>query len=365
MFFDLTSLFVTFLCFIIILMILKSYRYNHRFDFPFFIIMILVGVQRFQNSTSNLNLINITSPFEKSPYLALICIPFFLLFFKNSSKEIKISFRDLIHFIIPFVFLFLNKLQFLSESFNKIFFLLFTITYWVMMFLIILKDYKKQLFKFSYNKILFRWKFLMFSNLTLITFFLNYHVLYWKIDDSGNLLTEFYRGSSLVWVFCLVYVILNPVIIFGKDYLLNQLDTRSKFFDPWSYRPLIKIQKRDLFIHRKLFKSIPDIIFKLKSNQKDLDFLKNQKTSVEEISKELKIPNSHLKYLFKYYNRLSTHEYFNLLKIILSLRFIQNGFLHDHTIESLSKASNFKSRITFFNNFKKYTGKSPSEFIKV
>ena len=111
-------------------------------------------------------------------------------------------------------------------------------------------------------------------------------------------------------------------------------------------------------------KSIPDLIYSIKTFEQDFNFLNNKELSFKTLSEKLKIPNSHLKFLIKYYNNLTIHEYFNFLKVSLSIKFIQQGFLHEHTIESLSKASHFESRITFFNNFKKFTGKSPSEFIK-
>tara|TARA_B100001093_G_C26801577_1_gene1003667 strand:- start:459 stop:1589 length:1131 start_codon:yes stop_codon:yes gene_type:complete len=360
---DIINLFVTFLCFIIILMTLKSIRYNNQLNWYFIIIIILVGLQRLQTSLLNLNLINFKSPFETSPLLPTFFIPVFLLFYKNSFRIQKNKIFDLIHFVLPLIFILLNELQVLSELINKLFFFLFSLTYWIMTLLEIIIKVNKRVSKFSYNKILSKWLILMFINTTIIIFFLNYHILYWNPEKADYLLTSFYRGSALAWVLCLLYAVLNPVIVFGSYYLLDQLDTKSSVFNPWSYRALKKIQARDIPAFKKLSKSIPDIIFKLKSIQQDFRFLDNE-ISIKKVSSELKIPNSHLKFILKYYNHLTIHEYLNFLKIILSLKFIYQGFLHEHTIESLSVASNFKSRITFFNNFKKYTGKSPSEFVK-
>ena len=363
MIFDLTGLFVSFLCFIIMIMIIRSYKFNKPFNLPFSLIIVLVGFQRFQNSLMNMNLFDLKSPFQTSPFIALIFMPFFLFFFKNALEDRGTSIRDLTHLILPFFLLFLNKSQILSDLMNKIVFLSFSIFYWLFMIDVMIKYYRKTIMKFSFNKILFRWLILMFSNATLITFFLNYHVIYWRQNQSDMTLTNFYRGSSIMWVICLVYVILNPVIIFGKDYLLYQLNTKSKIYDPWKYKALKTIQNMDTSVHKKLSKSLPDLIYSLKSFEQDFNFLNNTKISLKTLSEKLKIPNSHLKFIIKYYCSLTVHEYFNLLKISLSIKLIQQGFLHEHTIESLSKASHFDSRITFFNNFKKFTGKSPSEFI--
>ena len=364
MIFDFTGLFVSFLCFIIMIMIIKSYEFNKPFNLPLAIIIVLVGGQRFQNSLMNMNLMDLESPFESSPFIALIFIPFFLFFFKNALEDRGILIRDLTHLILPFFLLFLNKSKILNDLTNKIVFLSFTTIYWLFMIDVMMKYYRKTVLKFSFNKIRFRWLILMFTNATIITFFLNYHVVYWQANQSDMTLTDFYRGSSIMWVICLLYLVLNPVIIFGKDYLLYQLNTKSKIYDPWKYKALKNFQNKDIIIHEKLVKSIPDLIYSIKTFEQDFNFLNNKELSLKILSEKLKIPNSHLNFLIKYYNNLTVHEYFNFLKVSLSIKFIQQGFLHEHTIESLAKASHFESRITFFNNFKKFTGKSPSEFIK-
>jgi len=63
MIFDLAGLLVSFLCFLIVVMMIRSYSYNKTFNIPFLIIICVVGLQRFQNSLANLNLIDLKSPF--------------------------------------------------------------------------------------------------------------------------------------------------------------------------------------------------------------------------------------------------------------------------------------------------------------
>ena len=40
---------------------------------------------------------------------------------------------------------------------------------------------------------------------------------------------------------------------------------------------------------------------------------------------------------------------------------LEDGYLQNKTITSLISDSHFKSKKTFYNNFKKFTGKSPQE----
>jgi AraC-like DNA-binding protein len=175
-------------------------------------------------------------------------------------------------------------------------------------------------------------------------------------------LDKFYRGSSILWAVALLYLILNPVIVFGKDYLHNQLILKSKLFSPWSYKTIKKTETKDLILLKKVNKSIPELIYKLKLLEQDFNFLMQKKNNAKSLSKKLKIPNTHLKFFFKYHCKLSFHEYLNLLKVALAIELIGQGFLNDRTVDSLSNTCHFESRNTFYKNFKKFTGSSPSRF---
>jgi AraC-like DNA-binding protein len=51
-----------------------------------------------------------------------------------------------------------------------------------------------------------------------------------------------------------------------------------------------------------------------------------------------------------------------VLKVNFAISLIRKGFLLKHTIDTLSKKALFQSGNTFYLNFKKLTGESPSEF---
>lgn len=359
---DLIALFVSFLCLIVVLMILRSVRFNKKINIPFFIIILFVGMQRFQSSLTNLNLLDLKSPFESFPFYSLLFIPLFLFFFRESVEEKSTSFKDLIHLILPLIIIIFRKLVVLSDQIGRLVFLIYTLTYWILILLIIIKYYKKTLAKYSFSKINLRWLILVFSNVSLIMFFLNYTVIYWKLNQSDMSLDKFYRGSSILWAVALLYLVLNPIIIFGKDYLLNQLTLKSKLLSPWSYKILKKVDTKDLNLFKKINTSIPELLYALKILEQDFNFIIQKKINAKSLSKKLKIPNAHLKFVFKYHCKLSFHEYLNLLKIALAIELIGQGFLNDRTIDSLSNACHYDSRITFYKNFKKFTGSSPSEF---
>ena len=359
---DLISLFVSLLCFLVLIIIIGSFKYNKSINIPFFIIIFFVGIQRFQSSMSNLNLLESKSPFETFPFFALFFIPLFLFFFKESINEKRTSFKDLIHLLPPVILILLKKGDFIPDQMSRVVFFLYSLFYWVIILTEIIKYYRTTLMKYFFNKINFKWLILFFLNISLIMFFLNYMIIYWVLNKSDISLSNFYRGSSIAWIIALIYLFYNPVIIYGRNYLLNQLSNKTKLYDPWSYKSLNKIDNKELGSYKKLKAKIPELIYKTKILEQDLSFLQTKLKDSKTLSNKLNIPNSHLKLLFKYHCKLSPHEYSNLLKISHSIEIIRQDFLKNQTIESLSKKCFFDSRITFYNNFKKFTGVSPSEF---
>jgi AraC-like DNA-binding protein len=360
---DLISFSVSLLCLLTFIMIIGSFKYNKSINIPFVIIILFVGIQRFQSSMSNLELLEFKSPFEEFPFFALFFIPIFLFFFKESIHKKRTSLRDLSHLLAPLILILLKKVDLIPNQISRVVFFLYSLLYWVIILLEIIKYYKSTLMKYSFNAISFRWLILIFFNLSLIMFFVNYMVVYWDLNKSDISLSNFYRGSSVLWAIALVYLFYNPIIIYGRNYLLNQLSIRGRLYNPWSYKSLIKLDTKELGLYKKIKRIIPELMYKTKILEKDIGFLETKDKDLKLLSSKLNIPNTHLKVLFKYHCRLSLHEYFNMLKIFYSIELIRQGFLKDQTIDSLSNKCFFDSRITFYNNFKKFTGISPSEFI--
>ena len=69
-----------------------------------------------------------------------------------------------------------------------------------------------------------------------------------------------------------------------------------------------------------------------------------------------------LKNPFKYSVNITFGEYVNVLRINYTINLIRKGYLLMHTTDSLSKKTSCVSGNTFYLNFKKLMGESPSEF---
>jgi YesN/AraC family two-component response regulator len=63
-----------------------------------------------------------------------------------------------------------------------------------------------------------------------------------------------------------------------------------------------------------------------------------------------------------YCGNFTNGEYVNVLRINYAITLIRKGYLLTHTIDSLSKKTLFVIGNTFYLNFKKLMGESPSEF---
>jgi len=109
---------------------------------------------------------------------------------------------------------------------------------------------------------------------------------------------------------------------------------------------------------------VTSLIDKILNLESKYEFLKDNELDKRYISKTLKIPEYQVRLLFAYHNFLSTTEYKNATKINQSLKLLNNGYLDSLTVDSLSQKVGFKSRITFYNNFRKFIGLSVSDYVK-
>jgi AraC-like DNA-binding protein len=91
----------------------------------------------------------------------------------------------------------------------------------------------------------------------------------------------------------------------------------------------------------------------------------NQELSLSDLAGRLNISQRVLsQFINKKYN-IGVREYINQYRIQTAIELIQSGFLENRSIEGLCLSVGFKSRVTFFLAFKKYTGTNPSEFQKM
>lgn len=85
---------------------------------------------------------------------------------------------------------------------------------------------------------------------------------------------------------------------------------------------------------------------------------------LNDLAKELKISKVRLSMVINSKIGKSFPEYINGLRIQHSILLLQSNKLKDRTIEALAFDSGFNNRTSFYQAFRKHTGKLPKEFIK-
>jgi AraC-like DNA-binding protein len=314
-------------------------------------------------------------------YISLF-VPSFYLYFKYLIKNQKhLIFKDLLH--ILFLLLALLEREFLV--FDRIvgfklnyyisqFFAVYSAVYILMIFLLLKKNVwnKKATlyFTITQNNLIKKWTILLFSVIIAFNsrFFFLYYREYLFLEPSGiDYSLKYLWVTALVWIVLFIVILSNPEILYGYSYLQAETTTTnsdSKSNNYWIIQSKIKINNnQDILLKEKISSKIEPYLFELNALLYKNSYFANPQFSVKDLALVLNIPNSHLKYIFKYHSKLSFSDYKKISRIQNSLDLINNNYLAANTLESLSKEVGFSSYNPFFTCFKDVVGKSPQQYI--
>ena len=360
------SFFVGFALLLLIFVVLIAREKDKKPDIYFLIILSVAGAQRFFQGIESFELIESF----KNPLVGKFSIQFFMfvvgyLFFVNLFN-INISYKKIIlHFVFPTFFAVTIKLFNLDIRLIKEVFFLFSSLYIVLVALLFRKFVDKR--KNHRERLHFQsikvWASMTFAIFITIYILINYVSLSNTQETVKNLFVQFYNLTSIMWLIFIVYILKNPIILYGQQLLLKNLNTNSKEeVAVWRNTKLEPTELEDLELEKKVKHKVDEIIFAIKKFEEEL--LENFQAlpTLKELAFQLDYPQSHLKYVFNYYSYCSFSEYQNNLKIKLALKLIKSGYLDTRTIESLASRCLFTNRITFYRNFKKWVGYTPSEY---
>ncbi|MGN0236218.1 MAG: two-component regulator propeller domain-containing protein [Paludibacteraceae bacterium] len=77
----------------------------------------------------------------------------------------------------------------------------------------------------------------------------------------------------------------------------------------------------------------------------------------------LGVPQHHLSYLFSQYMKTSFSDYLNQLRVEEFRRIVVREDASRYTLDALAQQCGFQSRASFFRNFKKFVGQTPTEYM--
>jgi AraC-like DNA-binding protein len=188
-------------------------------------------------------------------------------------------------------------------------------------------------------------------------------VLTAPLENQNGHFIQFYDVTFFVWVFFGFYIFKNPALLYGEQLLLKNLKKSTpEEIAVWRSAKLEPTEQEDLDVERKVKHKVEAIIFAIKKFEEELleEFV--ALPSLKELAFKLDYPQSHLKYVFTYYSFCTFGEYQNNLKIKFALKLIKSGYLDTRTIDSLAARCLFANKRTFYRNFKKWVGFTPSEY---
>ena len=365
----LISLVVFSFCFIVILINLKYFLINKFINVYFIILIFFVGVQRLLYAISELRMLKVKFiDFDYKFYLIFIT-PIYFLFLKNLlefKKYNSTNFKFFIPFLVILLMSFFNIPWF--DSYFLVITLITMVFYISYSFILLNKFYKTRRLQSKLNIRIYRFGLFSFIFLFLITLSIFGYVFIHNLGlmDKSTIFRSVFIFSTIIWFFWLLYLLMNPILLYGEDCLISQINySQNKEIKIWLSKTnynLIEKNIAETIIENQLEGKIDNIILEIKKLELDYSFISQKEMNLENISQKIKIPKYHLKYIFKYHCNLTQLEYQNFIKVKLAINLIENNYLKDKTVDSLSLDSLFTSRVTMYKYFKKFHNQTPLEY---
>lgn len=367
--------------FLTITIILTNYKLNKLMNLSLIIIFILVSIRFIINGFFYLGLINFFKDYQLnySKFL-IITIPLFYLYFKNLLVDRKgIEINDTRHFVFPLLLLTFN-IYFVNNKglfpvdlfyFFFITFLIYNITYCFLIYRMLknnLWSKKGEVKMNKQNALLINWTFVLFISLilntirVLVSLYLENN--YFSTYAVGN---AFQWITALIWMFIFIKIMISPEILYGYSVFNDKIKKNkiSNLKSPnWNLEPEIELENlQDKKLKEKINGNIVHYISEIEKYSTEYELFKDPKFSLSDFATKLKIPNSHLTYVYKYHSKISFPEFKKNIRIYYSVHLIETDYLKTNTLDSLAKEVGFSSYNPFFTSFKSTTGLSPQKYI--
>jgi AraC-like DNA-binding protein len=367
-----------------VLVVLTRYKSNRMMNIYLIITFILVSFRFILHGA------NYFLSFKNSDDLIInynrffiILIPCLYLYLDNLILDRKFfALQDFKHFIIPILFFLLvikmnntgNSLSLKWKLTSFVLFSTYAFAYCYLCYSMLLKKVwlKKETVRIQnkQNRLIKKWTLFLviLSTLSIIRVLIS---LYFHIfnKDIISISDEYFIWiSGLIWMLIFIKTLISPEVLYGYD-VLNDIIKKEKTYtleldniwDIESKKESYNIQDSKLKL--QVDKNIIEYISEIEKKALNPTLFKDFKFTISDLATKLKIPTSHLNYIFKYHCKISFSDYKKTIRIHHSINLIQSGYLEINTFESLAKEVGFASYNPFYSSFKEISGKSPKEFI--
>jgi len=335
------------------------------------------GLLGFNNFILSTDYIKYLTPFF------LIGIPSVYLYFKSLFEDVKYFKKDsLIHYIaavgIIVVAVFKSKsLFFIQESFifvKIICVLIYILSYTIMSATLVYQNViKKKTDKMhgpdvQHHILIKKWS-LFLSTICIVLSFKLLFAIYTELYSTADTIVRGYKYQSvpnllLLITFCVI--LFNPEILHGyptlNDRLLNTVKDKVNKNLMWEDSNIVINNQQDSKLETTIIHKKDDYLIEMEQFIITNHPFRNSKYSIKDLANDLKVPVSHLSYIFKYYCTMSFAEYKNYSRIKDAEILMKSHYLDDKTLESLSQKVGFTSYNPFFTAFKKHTSQNPKDY---
>ncbi len=351
---------------VLVFSILFSRKNDKNLNIYSLLILASAGIQRFLQGVEEFKLIDsFKNPFVDNFLHQFFMLVFAYLFFDNLLFKKTPVKKVILHLVFPTLFVLVYSLFNLNPGLIKLVFFLFSSLYVLLPGLLIWKFiYKRKNYKeLIHFQTIKNWTYFTFGIYFSLYLIYNYVFVNNPQTFGTGYFIQFYQITALIWLFMIIYILKNPVILYGQQLLLKNISTSSKEeLVVWRSIKLEPTEAEDLELEKKVKSKVDEIIFAIKKYEEKLLQDLVEVPTLKELAFELDYPQSHLKYMFNYYSFCSFSEYQNNLKIKYALKLIKAGYLDTRTIDSLATRCLFANRRTFYRNFNKWVGFTPTEY---
>ena len=219
----------------------------------------------------------------------------------------------------------------------------------------------------SHEKIINNWSIFLFicTCLILVRFFVGFMA---NVFFSGEKSASFSLWvSATLWLIIFIKLLLTPEILYGFRMLSKKIEDYSSLKpvmgDVWSFNATQEIlNPKDQNLTGKVNPLIKQHFHKIEEIALFNNFFRNADVSINDLANELKVPISHITYIFKYHSNESFSNFKKIIRIQDAVNLLRNNYLSSQTLDSLSYEVGFTSYTSFFLSFKDIIGMSPQEY---
>ncbi len=311
--------------------------------------------------------------------ILLMSTPFFYLYFEDLIFEEKYTKQKLLHFILPSLLIILMAISNMVEQKNH----LLIVRIFIIMGIISVLFYLTLGFKLLYKNVWFRksdikivqeqnklirnWTFFLYFTFLFIFLFRFFMITiyYGTIGYNQHVIWV----PAAVWSCIFLRFILTPEIQYGYDFLNQNIEqATNQFVLPQLWDTEKTIQEislsREVKLAEKINANIKEYIHQIEEASFHSHIFRNPELTIDDIAAHIKIPGSHLSFLFKYHCKETFSDYKKIVRVHDAINLLENGYLKASTVESLSEEVGFVTYNTFHVAFKNITGVTTQEFVK-